>query len=110
MLPGGLDSLASYTAWIRASGVGWLLHSGSQAGKPEVWVSSWRTVTASLPLAANAGMYDATVRSRSIRPASTCCMRAIEVNSFDTDARSKIVSVRAGIHWSRGSSVPSPSA
>jgi hypothetical protein len=32
------------------------------------------------------------------------------VNSFDTVARSKMVSVRAGTQWSRGSSGPSPSA
>ena len=72
---------------------------------PEVWVRRWRTVTASLPLAANSGRYAATGLSRSTTPSSTSWVTASEVNSLETDARSKMVSSRIGTHWSRGSSV-----
>ena len=43
------------TALIREALSGYFDHSGSQAVKPEVWVRSIRTVTSSLPLAANSG-------------------------------------------------------
>ena len=68
-------------------------------------VSSWRTVTAPLPFAANSGRYAATGLSRETRPSSMSWTTAIEVKSFETEARSKIVSVRIGSHSSRGSSV-----
>ena len=43
------------TALMRDALSGYLLHSGSHEVNPEVWVSSCRTVTASLPAAANSG-------------------------------------------------------
>jgi hypothetical protein len=43
-------------------------------------------------------------------PFSTCCITTTEVNSFETEAMSKMVSVRIGICWSAGNSVPLPSA
>ena len=56
------------TALIRDALSGYLLHSGSHEVKPDVCVSSWRTVTASLPFAANSGRYVATGLSRETRP------------------------------------------
>ena len=93
------------TASMREALSGHALHSGSHDVKPDVCVSSWRTVTASLPLAANSGRYAATGLSRETCPSSMSCTTAIEVKSLETDARSKIVSVRIGSHWSRGSSL-----
>ena len=95
------------TAWIRDALSGYLLQSGSHDVKPEVCVRSWRTVTASLPWLANSGRYAATGASSRMRPSSMSWVTAIEVNSFETEARSKMVSLRIGTHWSRGSSVVS---
>ena len=43
--------------------------------------------------------------SSPIRPAWMSCTAAIEVNSLVIEAMSKMVLLRIGIHWSRGSSV-----
>src|SRR4051794_9352098 len=93
------------TARIRDALSGHLLHSGSHDVKPDVWVSSCLTVTADFPLAANSGRYAATGLSRETRPSSMSWTTAMDVKSFDTEARSKIVSVRMGTHSSFGSSV-----
>ncbi len=73
-------------------------------------VSSWRTVTSCFPWAANPGRYRATGVSSPIRPRSTSCRAATEVNNFVTEAMSKTVSSRIGTRSSGGSSVPVPSA
>ena len=86
------------TALIREALSGYLLHSGSHEVKPDVWVSSWRTVTASLPLARE---LREVCRDRAVeveRPSSTSWTTAIEVKSLDTEARSKMVSSRIGTH------------
>ncbi len=58
----------------------------------------------------NPGRYRATGVSSPIRPRSTSCRVATEVNSFVTEAMSKTVSSRIGTRSSGGSSVPAPSA
>ena len=68
-------------------------------------MSRCRTVTDSLPLAANSGRYAATGASSSTLPSSMSCTAAMEVKSLETEARSKTVSSRMGTHCSRGSSV-----
>src|SRR6266545_2536676 len=108
--PSAMRPRSEYTYWLpglapgasgvvraavrRVSGVGYMLHSGRKAGRPEVWVNRLRTVTLSLPPAANSGTYRATGASRSTRPRSTCCITTIVVKSLDTEARSKMVSGR----------------
>jgi hypothetical protein len=47
------------------------LKGGSQAGRPTLWLSRWRTVALSLPAAANSGHQRATGASMSTRPRST---------------------------------------
>ncbi|GAB2325309.1 hypothetical protein STREPTOSP366_05210 [Streptomyces variabilis] len=69
-------------------------------------VSSWRIVTSCFPARPKSGRYEATGASSSTRPRSICCTARIEVNSFDTDARSKTVSSAIGIRWSGGNSTP----
>lgn len=59
-----------------------------------------------LPPPAKSGRYDATFASRSSAPRSICCTARIEVNSLDTDARSKTVSSAIAICWSAGNSTP----
>src|SRR6478672_7333764 len=93
------------TALMREALSGHLLHSGSHDVNPDVCVRSCRTVTDSLPFAANSGRYAATGLSSETLPSSTSWTTAIEVKSLDIEARSKTVSVRIGSHWSRGSSV-----
>ncbi len=72
--------------------------------KPLVWVSRLRIVTDSLPAAPNSGRYSATAVSSPTRPSSMSWTTAIDVNSFDTEAMSKIVSRRMGSHSLCGSS------
>lgn len=59
-----------------------------------------------LPPPAKSGRYEATFASSSSVPRSICCTARIEVNSFDTEARSKTVSSAMGICWSGGNSTP----
>src|SRR6266545_2060362 len=98
--PSAMRPRSEYTYWLpglapgasgvvraavrRVSGVGYMLHSGRKAGRPEVWVNRLRTVTLSLPPAANSGTYRATGASRSTRPRSTD--RAVPHRPADCEA------------------------
>src|SRR5258708_6274321 len=66
-----VDLSQSYTSSIVT---GW-----SQPETPEVCDSSWRTLIAALPRAANSGQYAATFASRSSSPRSTSTSAASEV-------------------------------
>jgi hypothetical protein len=57
-----------------------------------------------LPAPPKSGRYEATFASSSNSPRSICCTARIDVNSFDTEARSKTVSRAIAICWSAGNS------
>ncbi|GAA3506176.1 hypothetical protein GCM10019016_132910 [Streptomyces prasinosporus] len=103
--PGGPTGASSRTSRTLSSYVG-ASYSGIQARRPEVCVSSWRTVTSCLPARPKSGRWEATVVSSPSAPRSICCTARIEVNSFDTEARSKTVSRAIGICCSAGNSTP----
>lgn len=104
-VPGGLTGASSKTSRTLSSWVG-APYNGIHDRNPEVCVSSWRTVTSCLPARPNSGRYEATGASSSSAPRSSCCTARIEVNSLETDARSKTVSAAMGICSAGGNSTP----
>ena len=103
-LAAGVPSRRSPFLRSRSSSASW---NGRHGFRPEVWVSRWRIVTASLPRSPKDGSTFATGSSRSMRPSDASSIIDVAVTiGLVSDARSKIVSRAIAMRSGRSTALP----